>query len=128
MLEGMSQVLLTEGQLAHSPDLRVGLERLLDFRVESAALDGDDLGRRVGVVRDGRAALGAEEAPDGLAAAALAFVFLDGALDGELVFGDDADEGCGVGRGLAWWVMTSDAGLGDMSLGKDRKGIGGDKQ
>ena len=93
MLEGVGQALLAERQLADGPDLGVGLERLLDLAVERAALDGDDLGRRVRVVGDRGAALGAEEAPDALAGAALALVLLDGAVDGELVLGDDADEG-----------------------------------
>ncbi len=93
MLEGVGQALLAERQLADGPDLGVGLERLLDLAVERAALDGNDLGRRVRVVGDRGAALGAEEAPDALAGAALALVLLDGAVDGELVLGDDADEG-----------------------------------
>ena len=107
MLEGVGQALLAEGQLADGPDLGVGLERLLDVAVERAALEGDDLGRRVRVVGDRGAALGAEEAPDALAGAALALVLLDGAVDGELVLGDDADEGWGrVGSAL-----TDDVGM-----------------
>ena len=46
---------------------------------------------------NGRAALGAEEAVDVVARGTLARVFLDGALDGELVLGDDGDEGFGDG-------------------------------
>lgn len=42
---------------------------------------------------DGAAALGAEDAVDGLAGGALARPGLGGAVDGELVLGDDGDEG-----------------------------------
>lgn len=70
------------------------LEVLPDLGVESAALESDDLGGRVGVVGDGRSAVGAEESPDGLARAALALPLLDGAVDGQLVLRDDANEGC----------------------------------
>jgi hypothetical protein len=93
MLEGMGQGLLAEGQLADSPDLRVRLQVLLDFRVERTGLDGNDLGCRVGVVGNGAAAVTAEPAPDAVAAAAFAFPLLQGALDGELVLGNDSDEG-----------------------------------
>ena len=72
-----------------------GLEVLLDLGGESAGLEGNDLGGGVGVVSDGGAALGAEEAPDGVAGGALALPLLDGAVDGELVLGDDGDEGWG---------------------------------
>lgn len=94
----MRKILLTERQLAHSPDLGIGLERLLDLRVEGAALEGDDVGRRVRVVGDGRAAVGTEDAPDGLARGSLAFPLLDGTVEGQFGFGDDADEGYG-----GWW-------------------------
>jgi hypothetical protein len=93
VLEGVRQALLAEGQLADGPDLGVGLERLLDLGVERAALERDDLGRRVRVVGDRGAALGAEEAPDALAGAALALVLLDRTVDGELVLWNYADEG-----------------------------------
>lgn len=74
------------------------LEVLLDLGIEGATLDGDDLGCGLGIVGDWRAALGAEESPDGLARAARALVLLDGAVDGQLVLRDNADEGC-----LAKW-------------------------
>jgi hypothetical protein len=93
MLEGMGQGLLAEGQLADSPDLRVRLQVLLDFRVERTGLDGDDLWCRVGVVGNGAAAVTAEPAPDAVAAAAFAFPLLQGPLDGELVLGNDSDKG-----------------------------------
>lgn len=70
-----------------------GLQGLLDLGVKGAALEGNDLGGRVGVVGDGAAALGAEDAVDVLAGGALASPGLGGALDGELVLGDDDDEG-----------------------------------
>jgi hypothetical protein len=90
--EGLGQVLLAEGELADGPDLGVRLEGLLNLGVEGAGLEGDDLGGGVGVVGNGRAAVGAEEAPDGLAGGALALPLLDGAVDGELVLGNDGDE------------------------------------
>ena len=46
-------------------------------------------------MRNGRAALGAEEAVDVLAGGALGGVLLDGTVDGELILGDDGDEGWG---------------------------------
>ena len=69
-----------------------GLEVLLDLGVKSASLQGDDLRSGIGVVGDGRAALGAEEAMDILAGGALGGVLLDGAVDGKLVLGDNGDE------------------------------------
>lgn len=42
---------------------------------------------------DGGATIRAEEAPDGLSRGALALPLLDGAVDSELVLGDDGDEG-----------------------------------
>lgn len=81
------------------------LQGLLDLGVEGAALEGDDGGRGVGIVGDGRAALLAEPAPDGLARGALALPLLDGAVHGELVLEDDAYEGCcGVGRDRVSWL------------------------
>lgn len=69
------------------------LEVLLQLGVEGTGLEGDDLGGGIGVVGDGRAALGAEEAVDDVTGRALgARVLLDGAVDGELVLGDDGDE------------------------------------
>jgi hypothetical protein len=103
--EGLGQVLLAEGELADGPDLGVRLEVLLNLRVEGTGLQGNDLGGGIGVVGYGRAAVGAEEAPDGLAGGALALPLLEGAVDGELVLGDNGDEG--VGRaGLALAVVA----------------------
>ena len=82
-----------------------GLEVLLDLGVKGAGLEGNDLGGGVGVVGDGGAAVGAEEAPDGLAGGALVLVLLDGPVDGELVLGDDGDERVGA-AGLALAVVA----------------------
>lgn len=95
MLERVGEGLLAEGQLADGPDLRVRLQVLLDLGVERAGLDGDDLGGRVGVVGDGAAAVAAEPAPDAVAAAAFALPLLQGTVDGELILGNDCDEGWG---------------------------------
>jgi hypothetical protein len=71
-----------------------GLQLLLVLAAEGTALEGNDRGRGVGVVGNGRAALGAEDAVDVLARGALAGVALGVAGDGELVLGDYDDEGC----------------------------------
>lgn len=71
-LEGLCQRLRHERQLGLSPDLGIWLERLLDVRVQRAGLDGDDLGRRVGVVGDRRAAFRAKDSVNILARGALA--------------------------------------------------------
>lgn len=68
------------------------LEVLLDLGREGAGLEGDDLWCGVGVMGDRGATVGTEETPDGFAGRALALPLLDGAVDGELVFGDDSDE------------------------------------
>jgi hypothetical protein len=69
------------------------LEVLLDLGVEGTSLEGNDLRGGIGVVGDGRATLGAEEAVDDIARAALgARVLLDGAVNGQLVLRDDGDE------------------------------------
>ena len=68
------------------------LQPLLDLAVQRAALEGDH-GRRLGVVRDRRPALGAEPPVHGVARVGGAFPLLDGARRGELVLGDDDDEG-----------------------------------
>lgn len=65
--KGFSKVLLAEGQLADGPDLGVRLQVLLDLSVESTGLERNDLRSSVGVVGDGRAALGAEETVDNVA-------------------------------------------------------------
>ena len=122
MGEGLGELLLAEGKLADGPDFGVlrgrlasmhlskgetdavgercgthGLEGLALLGLEGTGLDGNDFGSGIRVVGNGRAALGAEEAVDVVARGTLARVFLDGALDGELVLGDDGDEGFGDG-------------------------------
>lgn len=72
------------------------LQVLLQFRVQSTGLEGNDLGSSIGVMGNGGAALGAEKAMDVFPRGAFAGPFLDGAFDGELVFGDDGDEGCSL--------------------------------
>lgn len=76
-----------EGNISHR------LQVLLDLRVESATLESDDLGRRLGIVGDGRSALGAEKSPDSFTRAACALPLLNGAVYGQLVLGNNADEG-----------------------------------
>lgn len=71
-----------------------GLEVLLDLGVQGTSLERNDLRSRIGVVGDGRAAVGAEQAPDRLSGAARALPLLDRTLDGQLVLGDDGDESC----------------------------------
>lgn len=95
MLEGLGQALLAEGQLSDGPDFRVRLQVLLDLRVQGASLEGNDFRGSIGVMRNGRTALGAEDPVDGFARRAFAGPFLGGAVDGELVFGDDGDERVG---------------------------------
>ena len=70
-----------------------GLQSLLNLRVQGTGLEGDDLGRGIGVVGDRRATLGAEDAVDGVAGGALASPALGGAVDGQLVLGDDRNQG-----------------------------------
>lgn len=59
---------------------------------------------------DGGAALAAEPTPNDVTRRTLgAAVLLYGAVDGELVFGDDGDEGCTLlksdwGETANWWV------------------------
>lgn len=115
----MGKGFLAEGKLANSPDLGVlftrprsvscspsrpkrkqeeskthRLQGLLDLRVESTGLDGNDRRGSIRVVGNGRATLRAEYAVDVLARAALASPALGGAVDGELVLGHDGDESC----------------------------------
>jgi hypothetical protein len=70
------------------------LQRLLLLRLETPALEGNNLGRAVRVVGNRRAALGAEPAPDAVARVGLALPLLDGAVGGEFILGDDDDESC----------------------------------
>jgi hypothetical protein len=131
-LEGLSKVLLAEGKLALCPDFgvlrgkkvisptsqshadhlrlyaRIGntyrLESLLDLSIQSTSLQSDDLGSRIGVVSNGRATLGAEDTVDGVTGAALASPALDGAVDGQLVLGNNSDQG---------YPLISDCSIGD---------------
>lgn len=70
------------------------LQGLLDLGVESAALEGNDLGSTIGVVGDGRSALGAEESVDCVSRGGGAGPLLDGTVDGERGLGDDDNESC----------------------------------
>jgi hypothetical protein len=105
MLERLGQVLLAEWQLADRPDLRIRLQLFLQLRVEAPGLHSDDGRGGVGVVSNGRAALGAEDAVDGFARASHSGPALGGALDRKLVFEDHGDEGVG-GAGLALAVVA----------------------
>lgn len=68
------------------------LELLLQLGLKGAGLESNDLGGGIGVVGDGRAALGAEESVDGVSGGGRAGPLLDGAVDGQRGFGDDGDE------------------------------------
>jgi hypothetical protein len=70
------------------------LQLLLDLGVQSPGLEGNDIGSSIGVVGNGRAALGAEEAMDGVSGGGGAGPLLDGTVDGEGGLGDDGDESC----------------------------------
>jgi len=69
-----------------------GLQSFLDLSVESTGFEGDDRWGSLGVMGDGRTALGAEDAMDGLAGAAILGVGLGGTSDGERVLRDDGDK------------------------------------
>jgi hypothetical protein len=69
------------------------LQGFLDLTVQRSGFDGDDLGGRIGVVGDGRTALGAKDTMHGFARATRACPALGGTLHGELVLGHDGDEG-----------------------------------
>lgn len=112
VLEGVSQALLAEGELADSPDLGVlqsnvsrqpwlcilhsgltyRLQVLLDLGVQGTSLQSDDLGSSIGVVGNRRAALGAEDAVDGVARRSLAGPGLGGAVDSQSGLGDDSNQ------------------------------------
>jgi hypothetical protein len=70
------------------------LQLFLVLDREGAGLHGDDWRGRLGIVRNWRAAFGAEDAPYSLARAAGTSPLLDGAVDGHLVLGDDSHKGC----------------------------------
>jgi hypothetical protein len=110
VLEGLGEVLLAERQLSNGPDLGIllwmlvivnwscigdthRLEVLLDLGVKGTSLQSDDLRGGIGVVGNGRTALGAEKTVDNVARRSLgAGVGLDGAVDGELVLLDNSNE------------------------------------
>jgi hypothetical protein len=68
------------------------LQVLLDLSVQSTGLQGDDRGSGLGVVSNGRAAFGTEDAVDSLAGGSVLREALGGAVDGQGVLGDDSDE------------------------------------
>ena len=69
------------------------LQVLLDLGVQGAGLEGNDLRGRIRVVGNGRAALRAEDPVNLVTGSTRASVALGGSLDGQLVLGDDGDEG-----------------------------------
>lgn len=88
----MESFLVSVGLVCVRFTLTHRLQVLLDFRVQSTSLQSDDLRGRIGVVGDGRAALGAEDAVDGMARRALAGPGLGGTVDGQSGLRDDGDE------------------------------------
>lgn len=69
------------------------LQGLLDLSVQGSGLDGNDLGGGIGVVGNGGATLGAEDAVDGVAGRALTGPALGRSVDGQLVLGENGDQG-----------------------------------
>jgi hypothetical protein len=119
VLVDLLKLLLAEGKLANAPDLGVRLEVLLEFSVEGTGLESNDTRGGIGVVGDGGAALGAEEAPDRLAGGAFTLPLLDGAFDGEDLLGDDADERVGrtaLALAVVAVVVAGEEGLLNVSL------------
>lgn len=92
MLERLLEVLLAEGKLADSPNLGVGLQVLLDLGGEGTGLEGNNLRGGIGVMGNGGTTIRAEDAVDGVAGATLTRPSLGGAVDGQLVLGDNSDE------------------------------------
>ena len=70
------------------------LQILLDFGVQGTSLESDNWGSSLGVVSNGRTALRAEDAVDGLAGGAVLCVALGWAIDGQGLLGDDSDKRC----------------------------------
>lgn len=68
------------------------LQILLDIAVQGSCLDGDNLRGRIRVMGDGRATLRAEQTVDIVAGRALAGVFLDGTVNGQLGLGDNSHQ------------------------------------
>lgn len=68
------------------------LQELLNLAIESAGFENANGSVTCRLVGDGRAALGAEESVDIVSRVGLAGPLLDGAVDGQLVPGDDGDE------------------------------------
>ena len=81
----------TRGGPCRDPTYR--LQRLLNLHAQRARLDGDDIRRRVRIMRNRAAALAAEDAVHGFAAAALAGPALRWAGDLEFGLGHDGYEG-----------------------------------
>jgi hypothetical protein len=73
-------------------DATYGLQFLLDLHVKGPSLHGDDLGGRIGIMRDGRTAFRAEDTVDGLTGASLASPALSWAVDSYFSLGDYGDE------------------------------------
>jgi hypothetical protein len=69
------------------------LQGLLDLSVQGSSLDGNDLGGGIGVMSNGGATLGAEDAVDSVTGRALTGPALGRSVDGQLVLGDDGDQG-----------------------------------
>lgn len=92
-IKRLRQLLRHKRQFGLGPDLSIRLQRLLDLGVERAGLERNNLGRRIRVVGNGRAAGWAKDAMHRLARRALAGPRLGLAADFELVLGDDGDEG-----------------------------------
>lgn len=110
MLERVLEVLLAEGELADSPDLDSRLEGLLDLGVKGTGLEGNDLGGGIGVVGNGRTALGAEDTVDGISGAALAGPGLGGTVDGQISLLDDGDQSCLSQRSFNWIQQSQQFG------------------
>lgn len=83
-------------------DVTYRLEVLLDLSVQSTSLQSDDLRGRIGVVGNGRATLGTEDAVDSVARRAFAGPGLGGTVDGQRCLGNDSDQSwTGVSHSIA---------------------------
>ena len=69
-----------------------GLQVLLDLSVQGASLDGNDFRSCIRVVGDRGTTLRAEDTVDGEAGGTLSSPALGGALDSQLVLGDNSDK------------------------------------
>jgi hypothetical protein len=68
------------------------LQGLLDLSIQSAGLEGNDLGSSIRVMSNGGTTLRAEDAVNSMAGRALASPALDGAGDIQLFLGDNSNE------------------------------------